>query len=223
VSPFSTAFTPNRPLTPLSTAFTQRHRGVGAPVIESRVTCHAFTRPLFSYSYELLVSHARVASPLFSYSYELLFCQLLYFHNYLRCYSVFHILSSLRPRFLCGLPAAAGKSRIFILLRTLYLSCASFSDSRPLFSIVCALFDKKHEGYATRPALQDTTMGVRDDFAGHLDWVRGCGYWFAAVFAGHAWLLRMSTVILGLGCSQSCGVARPALLFTRRNFWEFSK
>ena len=32
---------------------------------------------------------------------------------------------------------------VFNSLRTLYLSCGSFSDSRPLFSIVCVLFGKK--------------------------------------------------------------------------------
>ena len=37
-SPLSTAFTPNRPLTPLSTAFTQTHRGVGGH--ESPITAH---------------------------------------------------------------------------------------------------------------------------------------------------------------------------------------
>jgi hypothetical protein len=44
------------------------------------------------------------------------------------------------------------KLRIFILLRTLYLSCSSFSDSRPLFSIVCALFCKNTPGvWVSRP------------------------------------------------------------------------
>jgi hypothetical protein len=57
VSPSSTAFTPNRRLTPLSTAFTQTHRGWGASH-RARVTCHVFPRPLFSYSYELLFSQA---------------------------------------------------------------------------------------------------------------------------------------------------------------------
>src|ERR1700730_14116371 len=36
-----------------------------------------------------------------------------------------------------------GKFPIVILLRTLYLSCSSLSHARPLFSIVCPLFDKK--------------------------------------------------------------------------------
>ena len=55
--------------------------------------------------------------------------------------------SSLRTLYLCG------KSRIFILLHTLYLSCRSFFGSRPLFSIVCALFDKKHAYMRTAPVL----------------------------------------------------------------------
>ena len=78
VSPSSTAFTPNRPLTPLSTAFTQTHRSVGYPrayLRQSPVTIHDFVS------------------------------------------SVSPSLHSLR---LCG------KSRIFILLRTLHLSCRSF-------------------------------------------------------------------------------------------------
>jgi len=70
VSPLFVAFTPNRPLTPLSTAFTQSHRGGRYPRVylrQLRVTIHDFVRPLFSYSYELL------------------FPQALYFDNHLNC------------------------------------------------------------------------------------------------------------------------------------------
>ena len=66
VSPSSTAFTPNRSLTPLSTAFTQRPRGCGAPVT-GHLSPVTFSRPLFSYSYELL------------------FPQPFYFHNHPYC------------------------------------------------------------------------------------------------------------------------------------------
>ena len=74
--------------------------------------------------------------PLFSYSYELLFPQVLYFHNHLNCPGV----SPLPPAHPHESRVTSRKSRRFTLLRTLLLSCASFFDSRRLFSMLCALF-----------------------------------------------------------------------------------
>jgi hypothetical protein len=47
-------------------------------------------------------------------------------------------------------PRLHRKSICFRCLRTLYLSCSSFPASRPLFSIVCALFDKNTRGCVPR-------------------------------------------------------------------------
>jgi hypothetical protein len=44
------------------------------------------------------------------------------------------------------------KSNLLRSLRTLYLSCRSFSGSRPLFSIACVLFDKNTRGMGTPDA-----------------------------------------------------------------------
>ncbi len=43
-------------------------------------------------------------------------------------------------------PCAPKSPFVFNRLRTLYLSCRSFFDSRPLVSITCALFDKNTGG-----------------------------------------------------------------------------
>jgi hypothetical protein len=57
------------------------------------------------------------------------------------------LCSSPLPPLLPRLPVALrGKSRLFILLRTLFRSCALFSRSRPLFSIACGLFCKNTRG-----------------------------------------------------------------------------
>jgi hypothetical protein len=56
------------------------------------------------------------------------------------------------------------KFRVSNPLRTLFLSCRSFSDSRPLFSIVCALFDKNTRGVGT-PGRLCGTPGRRSGFA----------------------------------------------------------
>ena len=65
---------------------------------------------------------------------------------------------SLRPSagLLADLPALlwAGKSCVLTLLRTLFLSLRSFSRSRPLFSTVCALFDKNTRGMGTSANLR---------------------------------------------------------------------
>jgi hypothetical protein len=94
---------------------------------------------------------------LLSYRYELLFPQTLCSHNHPHCLRVspFKAFSSLRSLCLCG------KLRIFILLRTLYLSCGSFPGSRPLFSIACALFDKNTRGMGT-PDGSATPMRIRE-------------------------------------------------------------
>jgi hypothetical protein len=46
-----------------------------------------------------------------------------------------------------GSPVASHKSRRFMRLRALQLSCLSFSCPRPLFSIVCGLFFKNTGGW----------------------------------------------------------------------------
>jgi hypothetical protein len=100
VSPLFVVFTPNPSLTPLSTAFTQTHRGVGV------------TSPAFG-------SGASQA---------------------------------------CPVPdgVANHKSRIFIRLRALELSCCSFCSSDPLFSTACTLFCKIPGVWVSRTVLRDT-------------------------------------------------------------------
>ena len=53
------------------------------------------------------------------------------------------------PRIHCFSGSLSRYSFHFISLRTLYLSLRFFSRSDPLFSIVCALFDKKPGGMGT--------------------------------------------------------------------------
>src|SRR5258708_31571769 len=49
-------------------------------------------------------------------------------------------------------PCAPKSPFVFNRLRTLYLSCRSFCDSRPLVSITCALFDKNTRGVGVSAA-----------------------------------------------------------------------
>src|SRR5258708_25130365 len=49
-------------------------------------------------------------------------------------------------------PCAPKSPFVFNRLRTLYLSCRSFCDSCPLFSITCALFDKNTRGVGVSAA-----------------------------------------------------------------------
>jgi hypothetical protein len=119
VTPLYTVFAPNRPLTPLPTAFTQTHRCVGYPCVylrQSRVTIHDFVRPLFSYFYELL------------------FPQALYFDNHPHCPPVSppSILTEACLR-LCALGVSA-VSYAFSFSCTLFISLA------PLFSTPALCF-----------------------------------------------------------------------------------
>ena len=90
--------------------------------------------------------------PLFSYSYELLFPQSLYFDNHLSCPGV----SPLPPVHQHESRVTSHRSRRFTLLRTLFLSSASFFDSRRLFSMPCALFCKIPGVSVSRTVLRDT-------------------------------------------------------------------
>jgi hypothetical protein len=55
---------------------------------------------------------------------------------------------------------ASHKSRLFMRLRALELSCSFISYRRPLFSIVCGLFYKNTGGGVSRTTLRDTRGGV---------------------------------------------------------------
>ena len=57
-------------------------------------------------------------------------------------------------------PRARKLPFVFNRLHTLYLSCRSFCDSCPLFSITSALFDKNTGGRVSRTKLRDTRGGI---------------------------------------------------------------
>jgi hypothetical protein len=58
-------------------------------------------------------------------------------------------------------PVTSHKSRLFMLLCTLKLSCSFFSYPRPLFSIVCGLFDKNTRGGVPLPDLHGSQFTNR--------------------------------------------------------------
>ena len=91
-------------------------------------------------------AYYRFFTPLFSASSELLFCQLLCFHEYLRCPLVF---SARAFRFSRIKGTTCRNPRGFNALRALSLSLRSFPHPRPFFSIACSLFyQKQGVGYA---------------------------------------------------------------------------
>jgi hypothetical protein len=112
------------------------HRGGGASATTSR------TPRIFTPSFGGIFIACRFFSLLFSYSCELLFPQALYFDNHPRCPRVSPSEAFPTLRSLCLFV----KFIFFSRLRTLDLSCHSFSVSRPLFSRSCALFSKNTRG-----------------------------------------------------------------------------
>src|SRR5712672_152460 len=107
----------------------------------------------------------RFFTPLFSFTSEPLFSQLLSFHIYLRCPLAFspHAsiqriwpISSLRSLRLCG------KSRRFLRLAPLVLSCLSFFLRPRLFSAACGLFLQNTGGGVCCVRIPGAPMPIRN-------------------------------------------------------------
>ena len=134
------------------------------PLLTTHHRPPTFASLFFSCTYKSLFHPDRFAGPLFPHTYKPLFPQPLSFHMYTKprgCRGIHLVSSPAAPS-----PAESGclparqaglsvekrpNSFPDIPLRTLEISLPSFATSRPLFSIVCALFLQNRGVWGSRP------------------------------------------------------------------------